>query len=396
MRSRDLIRAGLVLAALATALHFSIGLARAETDSGSNAALQYWQAFALLPPVDADLAKRLENWQDMPRDATVQKLLDDFELSRKYMLRASRLTDCDWGLEYRDGEFLQLPYLGKARILARLAALHARREFESDRWASGVEDVQAVFRLARHLEAEPIMAVQMAGFVFEATAIEASAPYLRAGGTAVTGPLGELLETWPPHPKPSEVIRKEKQVCVAGLIHRLEEAEAREEGSWRRVWQPLTNDTEVPVTTFQQAVAAAESMSPFYDRLAREADLPWRDFDPDRSGYTTKLKAANRLAYVYLASMVQYVVFERLAITRLEVFRAALGIVRDGPDSLEKYKDPAGDGLESFRYQDLGGGSFRLSSRLPDFRSSRLGPRPVAVSVGTKHVGQPANREPVK
>src|SRR5262249_24118499 len=172
------------------------------------------------------------------------------------------------------------------------------------------------------------------------------------------------------------------------LAHRLKEVEAREEGSWRGVWQPLENDTTEPVTTFQQAVTAAESMSPFYDRLAHEADLPWRDFNPD-GGYTTRLKAANRLAYVFMASLVTYVGAERRARTRLELFRAALGVVRTGPLALKDFHDPAGRDGESFRYQELGEGSFRLSSQLPDAPSARLGPRPVAVTVGTKLVSQP-------
>jgi hypothetical protein len=389
MRALDLIRAGLALAALAAAPHHSIASAPGEPDLGSNAALQYWQAFALLPPIDVDQAKRLENWQDIAHEPAIQKLVDDFGPSREYLLRASRRPACDWGLDYHDGEFLQLPYLGKARILARMAALHARREFEHGRWASGVEDIQALFQMSRHLEQEPIMVVQMSVFVFEATAIEAAAPFLKLAGLAMTEPLGKLLQARPDHPKPSEVIRKEKHVCVAGLVHRLKEAEARGEGSWSRVWQPLQGDTSEPVTTFPQAVAAAESMSPFYDRLAHEADLSWRDFDPD-GGYTTRLKAANRLAYVYMASLVNYVGAERRARTRLELFRAALDVAGKGPDALKDFHDPAGRDGESFRHQELGEGSFRLSSRLPDAPSARLGPRPIAVTVGTKLVGQPA------
>src|SRR5262249_33598613 len=87
MRTRDLIRAGVALAALVAAPHHSSGSAPGEPDLGSNAALQYWQAFALLPPIDVDQAKRLENWQDLAHDPTFQKLVDDFGPSREFLLR---------------------------------------------------------------------------------------------------------------------------------------------------------------------------------------------------------------------------------------------------------------------------------------------------------------------
>jgi hypothetical protein len=81
--------------------------------------------------------------------------------------------------------------------------------------------------------------------------------------------------------------------------------------------------------------------------------------------------------------MVNYVGAERRARTRLELFRAALGVARNGPDYLRTLRDPASGGREPFEYHEVGGGAFRLSSKLADAPSARLGPRPVAVTVGT-------------
>lgn len=349
---------------------------------GENAALQYWQAFALLPRTDPEQDKLLENWRETPLDAKALKLADSFSESRKYLLRASGIGPCDWGLEYKDGQFLQLPYLAQTRTLANLAALHARAEFERDRQASGVEDVLAMFHLARHLEAEPIIIVQMFGFRIEAHAIDIAAAYLKPNDASTVDSIAQGLARLRPWPTSSRVIQKEKEVCAEGLAYRLKDAEGRAKGSWREVWKPLEHDTKSPVTTFDEALAASESMVPYFDRLAEQAALPWDQFDPNDGAYLPRLKAANKLAYVFLASMVNYVAAERRARTRLELFRAALSLVKQGPDALKAFKDPADDGQETFRLEELGGGAFQLSSKLLDAPSARLGTRPVAVTVG--------------
>ena len=123
-----------------------------KPDLGANAALKYWQAFALLPALDKDQQKILEQWDKAPFDAAALKLIDRSRMSRLYLLRAAKLPRCDWSLDYQDGIDLHLPHLGKARTLASLTALHARHEFEQGHWKAGAEDVTALLGLARHLE----------------------------------------------------------------------------------------------------------------------------------------------------------------------------------------------------------------------------------------------------
>src|SRR5271165_6375313 len=98
----------------------------AKPDLGANAAGKYWQAFALLPNLDKDQEKLLEQWNKVPLDAAALKLIDVSRGSLEYLHRGAKLPRCDWSLDYQDGPFLRLPYLGKARNLARLAALNAR------------------------------------------------------------------------------------------------------------------------------------------------------------------------------------------------------------------------------------------------------------------------------
>src|SRR5262249_42718358 len=125
-------------------------------DPAANAALQYWHAFALMPPLAKEQEKMLANWARIPLDAAAVKLVESSRMSVEYLRRGARQRACHWGLDYNDGVSLLLPHLAKARDLARLAALHSRLEFKRGHFDAGVEDGAAIFALARHV-ADPIM-----------------------------------------------------------------------------------------------------------------------------------------------------------------------------------------------------------------------------------------------
>ena len=156
----------------------SAAVGDATPESGSNAALKYWQAFAVLPTLNPSQEKIVQEWSKVPLDAAALQLIEQSQGSREYLLRGAKLDRCDWSLDYDDGIFLRLPYLSKSLLLARLAALHARHEFSQGHWESGWADVSAIQKLARQVEAEPIMIVQLVSYAIEATAIDAAAPYL--------------------------------------------------------------------------------------------------------------------------------------------------------------------------------------------------------------------------
>src|SRR6266540_584855 len=166
----------------------------AKPDLGANAAMKYWQAFALLPILDKDQEKLLEQWNKVPLDAAARKVIDKSQISRVYLHRGAKLQRCDWSLDYEDGISLRLPYLVKSRTLARLTALHARHEFEQGHWKAGAEDVTALLKLARHLEQEPIMIVQLVGYAIETIAIEVAAPYLPELKPVISQAVSDVLD----------------------------------------------------------------------------------------------------------------------------------------------------------------------------------------------------------
>ena len=97
-----------------------------------NAALRYWLAFAEMqdPPADKETSDLLEktaageaSWDE----AKLGPILDKNEVAIQIMQRATKLPDCDWGVEYSRGAAASIAYVPRARVLARLNTLYGLR-----------------------------------------------------------------------------------------------------------------------------------------------------------------------------------------------------------------------------------------------------------------------------
>jgi hypothetical protein len=352
------------------------------TDSGpdrsANAALKYWQAFALLPAVDKDDEKRLEQWNKVPLDPGLLKLIEKSQGSREYLHRAARLRRCDWGLDYEDGVFMRLPYLPKARSLAVLTALHARHAFEQGHWRAGWDDVTALLALGRHLEMEPLFIQRWVGRAVESVAIDAAAPYLPEMKAVLAADAPAVIDALPSGATLEQVVRREKEVFLMSAIRQLKETERRRPGSWKEFWKngfdhPESRGAAQSVQTFDQAVKWLEDFLPLYDELARLAALPSKEFEARYPEFIAKAKAVNPLADQVLPMNRVMVATEQRTLARLALFRAALAVIQGGSDRLRDVPDPYGDG--PFEYRTLDGG-FELRSKL------RYQDKPVALTVG--------------
>ena len=355
----------------------------AKPDLEANAAGKYWQAFALLPSLDKDQEKLLDQWNKVPLDAAALKLIDASRGSLQYLNRGAKLPRCDWSLDYQDGPFLRLPYLPKARNLARLAALNSRHEFEQGHWKAGAEDVTDLLKLARHLETPPMMIVQLLGFMVETTAIEAAAPYLPQLKPVLPEVMSAALDALPARPTLPQMVLKEKQIGPEWLIRRLTEAEQHRKGSWQTILKEMfyapDQRGEDPfrqslqsITTFDQAIKMLEDLLPFSDELAMVTALPPKEFDAKYPEFVQKVKAADPLATLILSSNLT-ITSERRNRAQIALFKAAIAVVQNGPDTLKDIKDPFGDGPFEYRALEKG---FELKSKLL-FRD-----QPVLLTIG--------------
>ncbi len=347
--------------------------------------MKYWQAFALLPALDRDQEKLLQEWSKVPLDAAALKLIDGSRMSRVYLHRGARLRRCDWSLDDEDGIGLPLTYCPRARTLSRLAALHARREFEQGHWRAGWDDVIALLKLGRDVEMCPQLVGTMVGYAIETTAIDAAAPYLPDLKSVLPADATAALEGLPVAPSLQQMILSEKQTGLVWLIRKLEEAERHAEGSWRDIWKQYVdvpdeggqgpNRRPAPsAMTYAQAIKMLEALLPFYDQLAVMMTLPWKEFDARFPEFVKTANAASPLAGVLgLPIMDQVVARERRNRTQMALFKAAVAVVQDGPNQLRSINDPFGDGPFEFRSLDKG---FELKSKLV-FKG-----QPVTLTVG--------------
>jgi hypothetical protein len=133
-----------------------------------NAALRYWSAFADLqdPPADKATQDLLEKVAagDAPWDEIkLGPVLDQNETAILAMQRATKLPECDWGLEYSRGPRTSIAYVPRSRVLARLNTLYGMRlmakgdsQAAVDTWLDGI-------RFSRHVAQGGTLIFQLIG-----------------------------------------------------------------------------------------------------------------------------------------------------------------------------------------------------------------------------------------
>jgi hypothetical protein len=121
-----------------------------------NAALRYWLAFADLqdPPADkatADLLEKTAAGEAAWDEAKLGPILDKNETAIWRMQRATKLPECDWGLEYNLGPRASIAYVPKARVLARLNTLDGMRLGAKGNSQKAIETWLAGIRFSEHV-----------------------------------------------------------------------------------------------------------------------------------------------------------------------------------------------------------------------------------------------------
>jgi len=133
--------------------------ARAQTKlppETRNAALRYWLAFADLqdPPPDKvtqDLLEKTAAGETPWDEAKLGAILDQNDQAIREMQRATKMPECDWGLEYSRGPQASVVYVPRARVLARLNTLYGMRMMSKGQTQDAVEAWLDGVRFSRHL-----------------------------------------------------------------------------------------------------------------------------------------------------------------------------------------------------------------------------------------------------
>jgi hypothetical protein len=121
-----------------------------------NAALRYWMAFAEMRDTPADKATQelLEKTADGEAawdEARLAPVIDANTDAIAMMQRATKLPECDWGLEYSMGPRASIAYAPRARALARLNTLAGIRALAKGDSQSALNAWLAGIRFAQDL-----------------------------------------------------------------------------------------------------------------------------------------------------------------------------------------------------------------------------------------------------
>jgi hypothetical protein len=121
-----------------------------------NAALRYWLAFAEMhdPPADKSISDLLEKTAagDAPWDeAKLGPIVDENIAAIQMMQRATKLPDCDWGIEYSQGPAASIAPVVKGRVLGRLNAVYGMRLAAKGDMQGAVDTWVAGMRFSRDL-----------------------------------------------------------------------------------------------------------------------------------------------------------------------------------------------------------------------------------------------------
>jgi hypothetical protein len=361
--SRQAVAAGWILTALIGASVASGQEQFQLPPVSDNAALQYWQAFAMLPALDADQEKLLENWADAPLDDAVRKVLTDSQASLMFLHRGGKRRRCDWGLDYNDGVSLYLPHVAKARTLGRIAALDARRAFAEGQPLAAAQRAADMMALGRQIGGDYTMVSTLVCYAAENIVVDLLAPHVPELDAEYSKSV-RMLEMLPPSPDLSHSVACEKQLG-ASISRQLREIEDRQKGAWREAWLGMASP-DVPealrqIESLDEVLRLLEEFQSVYDELAQLVTLPAKQFDEKYPEFAKRARAENPIAELLLPAMDKVIAAQRRTETRLASLLAGIAVAERGPTALAEIDDPFGDG--PFAYREVEGG-FELSSGL--------------------------------
>ena len=356
-----LVPLSLLLAPLAHAQ-----IPEADPHRSGNAALQYWQAFALMPTLDENEQKLVENWQTAPLDdPQVQKIVENSRASLMFLHRAAGMTNCDWGLKYDDGMGMLMPHVSRARDLAKLAALRGRYEFERGNWKVGRDDTRAIVTLGRHVGRERALISRLVDYLIEDVAIELVAPYLIEHKAPYPQALA-MFEALPPAATLPQTILIEKRYMAQWAIDKLKEEEKRKAGAGLELWKKFlegAKDAEAlaKIDSLEEVLKGMEEALPVYDELAGIVALPKEEFEAHYPKFKQDTKAKNPVISVLLPAVDKVLEKDHRHRARFALLFAAIAVAQDGPEKLKEIQDPYGDGPFEYKALDKG---FELKSKL--------------------------------
>jgi len=369
-----------VIVALTTVLFCAPSVQPAADPLGENAALQYWQAFAMMPSDDQlneRQRKALGDVATAPLDRAAEELTGKSRTALVYLHRGAALRPCSWGLAAglkQDGPLeVRLPHVFKAVRLARVACLRARYAFEQGQPRAALDDLLAVLVLARHAAVDGTVISKGAEYAIENLAVEVAAAHAgtikdpKILRTVLVG-----LKALPRSEALGEVIRRERDAYTAWIrakrLAALEVVIPDFDGADDRKKKQIREFLGINESVYDKI---CEALTKRYDEAAAIAELPFDRYEAAAGPFLKKLKGFDPAAKPLVVDIVPRLLAPPLKVRRAEartqarlaMFQAAVAILADGKDQLKAFRDTFGSG--PFGYREFEDG-FELKSKLHD------------------------------
>ena len=335
----------------------------------TNAALSYWTAFALLPPIDDQLRKRIASCTsgDAPVDEELRELVKESGNSLNYLHRGAQVEPCGWGIAYEYGPYAYLPHLGKARELALLALLRARIRFESGQVDEAMDDTIAAIQLSRDAgqKDEIVLLNVVVGIAIETEAIKMIAQSLHLLDSSQREQFARRLGQIEPKLDMAVALEGEKNVFAGWMVRETERG-----GSRDRILDLVSEDVDERIIKRVRDASQEElkkwalELSAFYDTCNGFMPLPPEEVDTRFGEFVAELgeeENANPLAELFLPALGGARLTEAAFETRKTMLRASFALFEGDQGTLDRpeYRDPYGDG--PFQWNRVEGGSELIS-----------------------------------
>ncbi len=248
--------------------------ANLETNYQPNAALEYWQAFALMPSLSEENSQLLQTKHDVPLDLKRSKdLLAKYELSLSILEHAGHIPGCDWGIINDINVSLVIPSLPKMFEAARVLLLRARYRLETGDSLGGVQDIVTCLRLGSR-GTPPIVINCLIQDNIDGLAVDLCSRNLSKMDHDSIEVLKKGFESLPPFLSIADALQTERIDCRI-WIDEIDKDPKLEATRLKSVVAELISGGFSP--TLEQLRAAFALEEPFYIEVQSALKLPYAD-----------------------------------------------------------------------------------------------------------------------
>lgn len=346
-----------------------------------NAALSYWQAFAMLPELNDAEDEIVRKWDTVVLDDQAKKLINTSENALALLHRGAGIERCYWGSALEEGPGTLLPHLSKARMLARFACLRARYRFQEGRPVEAWQDVKDTLILSRHVGSEALLISFLVQIAMERRAISALASDLPNYPKAELKNMLAELKSLPPSATVRQGIEGERRWMLGWIRGKAIDVAGKSRDERIRFLKPLLgidSDANKDADALLQDVDAVRKMlnelDGYYDEMAGLEELPEAERNSAWKEMERRIQEGdNPWARLLLPAIGSVFSSAQEATVQMAMLQAGVDIVRAGSSRLEHHQDPVGDG--PFQIKKFPGG-FELTSQMV-YRD-----KPVTLTVG--------------